>query len=170
MLAIDEAAFGPSYPTVAIHSKNLAALMRDTNRLAEAKPLMRRHLAIFIEFERRTGHPHRHRSQGLASCNRLLAQMGKSEAEIEAAAWWQRAVLETRTNRTVFSDLFVVPAKAAIQEKVVKSADLDAGFAGMTMRWEVGERDGATNSAADMANTRVDMLNTVDTGVPWSAG
>jgi len=77
MLAIDEAAFGPSYPTVAIHSKNLAALMRDTNRLAEAKPLMRRHLAIFIEFERRTGHPHRHRSQGLASYNRLLAQMGK---------------------------------------------------------------------------------------------
>ena len=77
---------------------------------------------------------------------------------------------ETRTSRTVFSDLFVVPAKAAIQEKVVKSADLDAGFAGMTMRWEVGERDSPTNSAADMANTRVDMLNTVDTGVPWSAG
>ena len=48
-----------------------------TNRLAEAEPLMRRHLEIFMEFERKTGHPHRHRSQGLASYNRLLAQMGK---------------------------------------------------------------------------------------------
>ena len=37
---------------------------------------------------------------------------------------------ETRTSRAVFSDLFVVPAKAGTQEKVVKSAALDARFRG----------------------------------------
>ena len=45
-LAIDEASFGPDHPNVAIGLNNLAALLRATNRLAEAEPLMRRALAI----------------------------------------------------------------------------------------------------------------------------
>ena len=45
-LAIDEASHGPDHPNVAIRLNNLASLLRATNRLAEAEPLMRRALAI----------------------------------------------------------------------------------------------------------------------------
>ena len=45
-LAIDEASFGPDHPDVASDLNNLAQLLQDTNRLAEAEPLMRRALAI----------------------------------------------------------------------------------------------------------------------------
>jgi hypothetical protein len=45
-LAIDEASLGADHPTVAIHLSNLARLMQDTNRLAEAEPLIRRAVAI----------------------------------------------------------------------------------------------------------------------------
>ena len=45
-LAIDEQSYGPDHPNVAIRLNNLALLFQDTNRLAEAEPLMRRALAI----------------------------------------------------------------------------------------------------------------------------
>ena len=45
-LAIDEQSLGPDHPNVAIRLNNLALLLQDTNRLAEAEPLMRRALAI----------------------------------------------------------------------------------------------------------------------------
>jgi len=45
-LAIDEAAYGPNHPNVAIRLNNLAQLLQDTDRLEEAEPLMRRVLAI----------------------------------------------------------------------------------------------------------------------------
>ena len=45
-LAIDEESFGPGHPNVAASLNNLAQLLQDTNRLAEAEPLMRRALAI----------------------------------------------------------------------------------------------------------------------------
>ena len=45
-LDIAEAAFGPQHPTVATRLNNLATLLKATNRLAEAEPLMRRALAI----------------------------------------------------------------------------------------------------------------------------
>ncbi len=45
-LAIDEKSLGPNHPTVAIALNNLAALLQDTDRLAEAEPLYRRALAI----------------------------------------------------------------------------------------------------------------------------
>ena len=35
-LAIDETSFGPDHPNVAIRLNNLARLLQDTNRLAEA--------------------------------------------------------------------------------------------------------------------------------------
>jgi hypothetical protein len=50
--------------------------LEDTNRLAEAAPLMRRHLAIFINFERRIGYPHPHR-EAINNYTDLLADMGK---------------------------------------------------------------------------------------------
>ena len=45
-LDIDEQAYGPDHPDVAIDLNNLAQLLQDTNRLGEAEPLMRRALAI----------------------------------------------------------------------------------------------------------------------------
>jgi hypothetical protein len=56
-----------------------------TNLLAEAEPLIRRHVAIFVEFTRRTGHPHPHLKAAFANYAVLPAAMGKSQAEIEAA-------------------------------------------------------------------------------------
>ena len=45
-LAIDEKSYGPDHPNVATALNNLAGLLEETNRLAEAEPLMRRALAI----------------------------------------------------------------------------------------------------------------------------
>jgi len=45
-LAIDEKAYGPEHPDVAIGLNNLAQLLQATSRLGEAEPLMRRALAI----------------------------------------------------------------------------------------------------------------------------
>jgi tetratricopeptide (TPR) repeat protein len=45
-LAIDEAAYGATHPSVATDLNNLASLLQDTNRLGEAEPLFRRALAI----------------------------------------------------------------------------------------------------------------------------
>ena len=42
-------------------------------------------VAIVIDFERRTGHPHPHRDAAFGNYVRLLAATGKSEAEITAA-------------------------------------------------------------------------------------
>ncbi|MDJ0838412.1 MAG: tetratricopeptide repeat protein [Acidobacteriota bacterium] len=43
----DEGSFGPDHPNVAVDLNNLAQLLKATNRLAEAEPLIRRALAIF---------------------------------------------------------------------------------------------------------------------------
>ena len=39
-LAIDEQSYGPDHPKVATGLNNLAQLLQDTNRLAEAEPLI----------------------------------------------------------------------------------------------------------------------------------
>ena len=44
---MDQASFGKDHPDVAIDLNNLAQLLKATNRLAEAEPLMRRALGIF---------------------------------------------------------------------------------------------------------------------------
>jgi tetratricopeptide (TPR) repeat protein len=84
-LAITEKSLGPDHPNVAIRLNNLARLLRETNRLDEAEPMMRRNLTIFVEFTRRTGHRHQHLDTALANYADLLAAMGKSQAEIDAA-------------------------------------------------------------------------------------
>ena len=45
-LSIDEHSLGPDHPRVAVGLNNLATLLQETNRLAEAEPLMRWALAI----------------------------------------------------------------------------------------------------------------------------
>jgi tetratricopeptide (TPR) repeat protein len=83
-LGIDEASYGPDHPNVAIDLNNLALLLKATNRLGEAEPLMRRQLAIFLGFERDTGHAHPHRGAAINNYAALLSEIGKSEAEIVA--------------------------------------------------------------------------------------
>ncbi len=63
-LAIDEASLGTDHPDVATRLNNLATLLIDTNRLAEAEPLMRRAVTILFDFEWRTGHQHPQRRIG----------------------------------------------------------------------------------------------------------
>jgi len=55
-LAIDEASYGTDHPNVAKDLNNLASLLKATNRMAEAEPLMRRALAI-DEASYGTDHP-----------------------------------------------------------------------------------------------------------------
>jgi tetratricopeptide (TPR) repeat protein len=84
-LTIDEKSLGPEHPNVAIRLTNLARLLYAKNQLDEAEPLMRRHVTILTEFSRRTGHPHRYLDTAFENYVNLLAAMGRSQAEIEAA-------------------------------------------------------------------------------------
>ncbi len=83
-LAIAEASFPANDTRIAAHLNNLATLLQATNRLGEAEPLMRRHLAIFLRFQRDTGHAHPHRDAAIGNYWGLLEAMGKSEDEIVA--------------------------------------------------------------------------------------
>jgi tetratricopeptide (TPR) repeat protein len=84
-LAISEKSLGPDHPDVAIRLNNLAILLQSTNRVDEAEPLMRRAVAIRVDFTRRTGHRHPHLDAAFENYAALLANMGKSQAEIDAA-------------------------------------------------------------------------------------
>ena len=57
-------------------------MLKATNRLAEAEPLMRRHLEIFLRFTQATGHPHPHLRAAMGNYAGLLQAAGRSEAEI----------------------------------------------------------------------------------------
>ena len=57
-LKVQEAKLGLHDPRVVIVVNNLASLLLATNRLAEAEPLIRRGVAIFDQFGRKTGHLH----------------------------------------------------------------------------------------------------------------
>ena len=84
-MAIDEASYGKDHPNVAIRLNNLARLLQATNRLAEAEPLMRRMVEIFIHFTRVTGHEHPHVWAAMSNYAGLLIAMGKTEQEVVAA-------------------------------------------------------------------------------------
>ena len=73
---------GKDHPDTATSLNNLAQLLKATNRLAEAEPLMRRHLEIFLKFTRETGHPHQHLHAGVNNYASLLQAMGRSVEEI----------------------------------------------------------------------------------------
>jgi hypothetical protein len=59
-------------------------LLQATNRLAEAEPLSRQMVSIFLDFTHRTGHEHPHLRAALANYAGILKAMGRSEAEIQA--------------------------------------------------------------------------------------
>jgi hypothetical protein len=52
------------------------------NRLAEAEPLMRRHVVIFRRSGETVGHEHPHMQAALTNYRSLLEAMGHSESEI----------------------------------------------------------------------------------------
>ena len=81
-LAIGEKALGPEHPDVATSLNNLVQLLKDTNRLGEAEPLMRRHLVILMKFTRETGHPHPHLRAALYNYFALLEEMSLGYEEI----------------------------------------------------------------------------------------
>jgi len=64
---------------VATDLNNLAGLLRATNRLGKAEPLMRRHVVIFRKFGESTGHPHM--LAAVRNYVRLLDAMGLSKAD-----------------------------------------------------------------------------------------
>ena len=84
-LSIDEQSWGPQHPNVARDLHNLAGLLKDTNRLAEAEPLLRRALEILLRFTRFKGQPHPQLQGSVNNYVGLLRAMGRSEAQIIAA-------------------------------------------------------------------------------------
>jgi tetratricopeptide (TPR) repeat protein len=83
-LEIDEHTFGKDHPRVALRLNNLAQVLQTMNRLDEAEPLTRRHVAILLEFSRRTGHEHVHLRPALDNYRIVLRAQGRSETEIQA--------------------------------------------------------------------------------------
>ena len=74
-LAISEESLGPEHSGVAIRLNNLALLLRATNRLSEAEPLMRRALSLF-EKSLGSDHPSAVNSRyGLAA---ILREIGRN--------------------------------------------------------------------------------------------
>jgi hypothetical protein len=84
-IEIGEASLGANHPEVAVWYNNLARLLQDTDRPGEAEPLMRRAVAIFLAFQRDTGHAHPNRDPVIGNYRDLLAAMGRSQPEIAAA-------------------------------------------------------------------------------------
>ncbi len=83
-MAIDEQSYGPDHPNVARDLNNLAQLLKATNRLAEAEPLMRRHVVIFRKFGQATGYEHPHMRTATENYRQLLEALGLSEHQIAA--------------------------------------------------------------------------------------
>ena len=83
-LAIDERSYGPDHPDVAIRLNNLAQLLRTTNRLAEAEPLMARAVRVLSRFQRSTGHEHPHLRASIVNYRGLLTLQKLAEPEIAA--------------------------------------------------------------------------------------
>jgi len=67
---------------VATDLNNLAQLLRATNRLEEAEPLMRRHVVIFRTFGERTGYRHPRMYAAVRNYLGLLAAMGVPREEV----------------------------------------------------------------------------------------
>lgn len=83
-LEIDEKSYGLAHPNLAIHLNNLAQLFKDTRRLEEAEPLIRRHLKIFVQFTAGTGHKHTYLHAVIANYSFLLREMDRSPGQIGA--------------------------------------------------------------------------------------
>jgi hypothetical protein len=61
----------------------VAQLLQDTNRLAEAEPLMRPCVVIYRKFRESTGHEHPRMQTTIRNYTALLQAMGLPEEEIQ---------------------------------------------------------------------------------------
>jgi tetratricopeptide (TPR) repeat protein len=95
-LAIAEKSLSPDNPSVANSLNNLAGLLGETNRLAEAEPLFRRALSILVDFTHTAGHQHPRLESVRASYAQALRELGRSEAEVDAAL---KSVQEARRRK-----------------------------------------------------------------------
>lgn len=84
VVSIFEKSLGTDHPNVATALNNLAQLLQATNRLAQAEPLSRRMVSIFLDFTRRTGHEHLHLRASLANYAGILKTLGRSKPKIQA--------------------------------------------------------------------------------------
>jgi hypothetical protein len=73
---------GLEHPEVARDLNNLALLLKATNRLPEAEPLMRRTVQILLKFTRATGHQHPNFQAAFKNYEITLGDMGRSQAQI----------------------------------------------------------------------------------------
>ncbi len=91
-MALGEQSPGASHTTFAIVRNNLAQLLRVTDRIVQAKPLMRRHLEIPLRPTAASGHPHPYLRSALGSHASLLQEMGWSHAQTrqELSDPWRR--------------------------------------------------------------------------------
>jgi hypothetical protein len=81
-LSIDEQSFGPDHTSVATDLNNLALLLRSTNRLPQAEPLMARAARILFRSQRSTGHEHPRLRVRVNNYRRVLSDLKLSEPEI----------------------------------------------------------------------------------------
>ena len=82
-LSIDEASYGADHPDVARDLNNLGQLLQDTNRLAEAEPLMRRAVEISLGFFVSTRHHHPNEAAVIANYRDLLEAIDYTPEQID---------------------------------------------------------------------------------------
>src|SRR5260370_11511180 len=80
-LKILENAYGPAHPEVGTRLNNLARLLFDTERFAEAEPLSRRQMEIFLSVSASSGREHPLLRKALDHHFELLMRVGRSEGE-----------------------------------------------------------------------------------------
>jgi hypothetical protein len=83
-LAINEKALGSNDPIIAITLYTLAQYLA-AKQPAKAVPLMRRAVAVLVDFEHSTGYQHPYYGDYVRNYRALLEAMGKNETEVRAA-------------------------------------------------------------------------------------
>jgi hypothetical protein len=64
--------------------KSTQPLAEAGRTLQEPEPLMRRHLVIFLAFQRETGHARPHRDASIRNHSALLSEIGRDQASVDA--------------------------------------------------------------------------------------
>ena len=81
-LGKSQTAWSEQAKTLALDLNNLAQLLKATNRLGEAEPMMRRALLILLKFTREIGHLHPDLRGALKNYSGLLKEMSLGDEEI----------------------------------------------------------------------------------------
>jgi tetratricopeptide (TPR) repeat protein len=137
-LAIHEKSYGPDHPNVATRLNNLALLLRATNRMSEAEPLVRRALAI-NENSYGPNHP-----DVAISLNNLAALLAATDRQSEAEPMYRRGLVilarftQMTSHRHPNLDAFLSNYVQALSELGRTQAEIDAA---LTSIWEEAARE-----------------------------